>query len=253
MCATRLTPPLPHSPPRAASPRPLAAAAARLLFSSSARSSRTLSPPTRSAAPSNSRSPSASRGPVDRGRARQAVDRVLMNPDASLQQFLDKDFHALRRVCPHHPLRRQPRRGPFWSETFNREKALGKYPSPSCARRRAPSTTSARSSASAPHPARVAPRLVQQQVPPGQSTRVRRAALPARTTDPVDLSGWPSSPPTPARPTLRSQSTKQVGYPSPRGSATPSAAGSSVSTQGDAARHGCHRHVDGRQRPRDAP
>ena len=26
---------------------------------------------------------------------------VLMNPDASLQQFLDKDFNALRKVCSH--------------------------------------------------------------------------------------------------------------------------------------------------------
>jgi len=54
---------------------------------------------------------------------------TLMNPDASLQQFLDKDFTALRRVCSHITLYGDNTDGAlFWSETFNRERALGKHP-----------------------------------------------------------------------------------------------------------------------------
>jgi len=54
---------------------------------------------------------------------------VLMNPDASLQRFLDHDYAALRRVCSHITLYGDNSDGAlFWSETFNREKALGKHP-----------------------------------------------------------------------------------------------------------------------------
>lgn len=52
-----------------------------------------------------------------------------MNPDASLQQFLEKDFSALRKLCSHVTLYGDNTDGAlFWSETFNREKALGKHP-----------------------------------------------------------------------------------------------------------------------------
>ena len=61
-------------------------------------------------------------------RARLATT-IMLNPDASLHKFLHADFAALRRLCAHVTLYADHSDNAlFYSETFNREKALGKHP-----------------------------------------------------------------------------------------------------------------------------
>ena len=62
------------------------------------------------------------------GRVRMSTC-ILINPDASLEQFKARDFPLLRKVCDHITLYADHADGALWfSEKFNRWTALGKHP-----------------------------------------------------------------------------------------------------------------------------